>query len=149
MSFLRTRGIILSKCSPIKQNWGGFITSWPIIPGERGWIFTLLWKNMFFNSWFLVFRKKNTMQKESIIQLSAIIANLWHTSQIFEYHFDYFTDNLFRAAKTVQKRPGIKDLNPISGRDGSIWPLHYTFVCSSNRSMARVTKIGDFISLTI
>jgi len=39
--------------------------------------------------------------------------------------------------------------NPISGRHGSIWPGHHTFVCSFHMSRARITEIGDFVSLTI
>ena len=39
--------------------------------------------------------------------------------------------------------------NPISGGHGSIWPGHHTFVCSFRMSRARITKIGDFVSLTI
>ena len=38
---------------------------------------------------------------------------------------------------------------PISGRHGSIWPEHHTFVCSIHMSRARISKIGDFVSLTI
>ena len=40
-------------------------------------------------------------------------------------------------------------INPISGRDGSIWPRHHIFVCRFHISRASITKIGDFVSLTI
>ena len=40
-------------------------------------------------------------------------------------------------------------INPISGRDGSICPRHHIFVFTFHRSKASITKIGDFVSLTI
>ena len=41
------------------------------------------------------------------------------------------------------------NLNPISGRDESIWPRHHTFVSRFHRSRARITQIGDFVFLSI
>ena len=53
--------------------------------------------------------------------------------------------------RLCQKRnpPRSDRVNPISRGHGSIWPGHHTFVCSFRMSRARITKIGDFVSLTI
>jgi len=43
----------------------------------------------------------------------------------------------------------IHPFNPISRGHGSIWPGHHTLVCCVHMNRARITKIDDFVSLTI
>ena len=49
----------------------------------------------------------------------------------------------------LRKRKKTLLFNPISGGYGSIGPMHHTFVCNFHVKRARITKIGDFVSLTI